>query len=133
MTTAQSVGVGVLIGWLLILTGMVSYNRFVRQRNLVAESWRQIDVELVRRHDLVPGLVATVQGYATHERALFEMVETGAHPKDIAQAHGFEAMSADALGAALDGVIAAHPDEWARFREGDDKARGKLMGFFVGQ
>jgi aspartyl-tRNA(Asn)/glutamyl-tRNA(Gln) amidotransferase subunit B len=42
-------------------------------------------------------------------------------------------MGADALGAALDGVIAAHPDEWARFREGDDKARGRLMGFFVGQ
>jgi aspartyl-tRNA(Asn)/glutamyl-tRNA(Gln) amidotransferase subunit B len=64
---------------------------------------------------------------------LAEMVETGAHPKDIAQARGFEAMGADALGAALDGVIAAHPEEWARFREGDDKARGRLMGFFVGQ
>ena len=64
---------------------------------------------------------------------LAEMVETGAHPKDIAQAHGFEAMSADAVAAAVDGVIAANPDEWTRFREGDDKARGKLTGFFVGK
>jgi aspartyl-tRNA(Asn)/glutamyl-tRNA(Gln) amidotransferase subunit B len=42
-------------------------------------------------------------------------------------------MSADAVGAAVDEVIAAHPDEWTRFREGDDKARGKLTGFFVGK
>jgi aspartyl-tRNA(Asn)/glutamyl-tRNA(Gln) amidotransferase subunit B len=64
---------------------------------------------------------------------LAEMVETGAHPKDIAQARGFEAMDGDALGAAVDDVIAAHPDEWSRFREGDDRARGKLTGFFVGR
>jgi aspartyl-tRNA(Asn)/glutamyl-tRNA(Gln) amidotransferase subunit B len=64
---------------------------------------------------------------------LAEMVETGAHPKDIAQAHGFEAMDADALAAAVDKVIAAHPEEWTRFREGDDRARGKLTGFFVGK
>ncbi|HZM41289.1 MAG TPA: Asp-tRNA(Asn)/Glu-tRNA(Gln) amidotransferase subunit GatB [Acidimicrobiales bacterium] len=64
---------------------------------------------------------------------LAEMVETGVHPKDIAQAHGFEAMDADALAAAVDKVIAGHPDEWTRFREGDDKARGKLIGFFVGK
>ena len=47
---------------------VVSYNRFVRQRNLVQESWRQIDVELHRRHDLIPNLVETVKGYAAHER-----------------------------------------------------------------
>jgi LemA protein len=44
----------------------------VRQRNLVAESWRQIDVELQRRHDLIPNLVETVQGYAAHERQVFD-------------------------------------------------------------
>jgi LemA protein len=62
----------------VVLLGLVwlavSYNRFVRQRNLVAESWRQVDVELVRRHDLVPDLVAVVQGFAAHERAVFERV-----------------------------------------------------------
>jgi LemA protein len=59
---------------LLALAVVVSYNRFVKQRNLVQESWRQIDVELTRRHDLVPNLVSTVQGYAAHERGTFEAV-----------------------------------------------------------
>jgi LemA protein len=59
---------------LVLLAIAVSYNRFVKQRNLVQESWRQIDVELTRRHDLVPNLVSTVQGYAAHERGTFEAV-----------------------------------------------------------
>jgi aspartyl-tRNA(Asn)/glutamyl-tRNA(Gln) amidotransferase subunit B len=62
-----------------------------------------------------------------------EMVATGADPAAIAKAKGFEAMGPDALGAVVDEVIAAHPDEWARFVGGDDKARGKLTGFFVGK
>jgi len=53
---------------------VVSYNRFIRQRNLVQESWRQVDVELKRRHDLIPNLVETVKGYATHEREVFDAV-----------------------------------------------------------
>src|SRR2546423_7489080 len=59
---------------LLVIAVIVSYNRFVRQRNLVQESWRQIDVELNRRHDLIPNLVETVRGYAAHERGVFEAV-----------------------------------------------------------
>jgi LemA protein len=59
---------------LLVIGVIVSYNRFVRQRNVVQESWRQIDVELTRRHDLIPNLVETVRGYAAHERGTFEAV-----------------------------------------------------------
>ena len=59
---------------LLVLAVIVSYNRFVRQRNLVEESWRQVDVELRRRYDLIPNLVETVKGYAAHERATLEAV-----------------------------------------------------------
>jgi LemA protein len=59
---------------LLAVAIVVSYNRFVRQRNLVQESWRQVDVELKRRHDLIPNLVETVKGYATHEREVFDAV-----------------------------------------------------------
>jgi LemA protein len=51
-----------------------SYNGLVRLRNLVQESWRQIDVELKRRHDLIPNLVETVKGYAAHERETLEQV-----------------------------------------------------------
>lgn len=58
----------------LALCVVASYNRFVRQRNLVEESWRQVDVELRRRYDLIPNLVETVKGYAAHERAVFEAV-----------------------------------------------------------
>ncbi len=69
--TVALVIIGVVILVLLIIP-IVSYNRFVRERNLVAESWRQIDVELQRRHDLIPNLVETVQGYAAHERHVFD-------------------------------------------------------------
>ncbi len=62
----------IVVVLLLLISPIVSYNRFVRQRNLVAESWRQIDVELQRRHDLIPNLVQTVQAYATHERQVFD-------------------------------------------------------------
>ncbi|TBL30510.1 LemA family protein, partial [Verrucosispora sp. SN26_14.1] len=46
----------------------VAYNRLVRCRNQVRASWAQIDVQLSRRHDLIPNLVETVKGYAAHER-----------------------------------------------------------------
>lgn len=67
------------------------------------------------------------------KQVLAEMIATGGSPAEIAKAKGFEAMSSDALGDAVDGVIAANPDEWTRFRDGDEKVRGKLTGFFVGQ
>lgn len=53
---------------------MAIYNGLVRIRNAVRESWSQIDVELTRRHDLVPNLCAVVAGYATHEREVLEAV-----------------------------------------------------------
>ncbi len=59
---------------LLLIGVVVSYNRFVSQRNLVQESWRQVDVELHRRYDLIPNLVETVKGYATHEQTIFNEV-----------------------------------------------------------
>ena len=58
----------------LVVAFIASYNRFVRQRNLVQESWRQIDVELRRRHDLIPNLVETVKGYAAQERTVLTAV-----------------------------------------------------------
>jgi LemA protein len=58
----------------LVVAFAVAYNALVRLRNKVSEAWSGIDVQLERRHDLIPNLVATVQGYAAHERALFEEV-----------------------------------------------------------
>jgi LemA protein len=61
----------------VVLLGVVwAFNGLVRRRNRTAEAWSQIDVELKRRHDLVPNLVETVKGYASHESATFEAVTT---------------------------------------------------------
>lgn len=68
--------VWVLIGVVVVLallTGWM-FNGLVRRRNRTAEAWSQIDVELKRRHDLIPNLVATVKGYATHESGTFVAV-----------------------------------------------------------
>ncbi len=58
----------------VVLAVASSYNRFVRQRNLIRDSWSNIDTELRRRHDLIPNLVETVEGYAVHEREVLSEV-----------------------------------------------------------
>ncbi|MFP4312635.1 MAG: LemA family protein [Nitriliruptoraceae bacterium] len=65
-------GVGVLV--VLITLVIVSYNRFVAQMASMDATWANVEGELQRRHDLVPNLVATVQGYARHEQAVFDRV-----------------------------------------------------------
>ncbi|UHD17996.1 LemA family protein [Thiocapsa bogorovii] len=57
------------LGW-----GIGVFNRLVRLRNRVRAAWSDIDVQLTRRHDLIPMLVEAVRGYATHEKTLFEAV-----------------------------------------------------------
>ncbi len=63
---------GVIV--LVAIVGVISYNRFVSQKNLIKDAWANIDTELRRRYDLIPNLVETVKGYATHEREVFEEV-----------------------------------------------------------
>jgi LemA protein len=58
----------------VLLVVILAFNGLVRKRNRTQEAWSQIDVELKRRHDLVPNLVETVKGYAAHERETFEAV-----------------------------------------------------------
>ena len=58
----------------LALWAVALYNGFIRSRNLIQESWRQIDVELNRRYDLIPNLVETVRAYAAHERNTLENI-----------------------------------------------------------
>ncbi len=59
---------------IIALVAMGSYNGFVKSRNLIQESWRQIDVELNRRYELLPNLVETVRAFASHERNTLEDV-----------------------------------------------------------
>ena len=64
------IGVIVLIALILIFV----YNSLIKLRNRVEEAWSDIDVQLKRRHDLIPNLVETVKGYAKHEKETFENV-----------------------------------------------------------
>ena len=79
----------VLAGWLIGV-----YNGLIRSRNRVDEAWSDIDVQTKRRYDLIPNLVETVKGYASHEKELFEnvtkarsqaMQAEGAHDKGVAE------------------------------------------------
>jgi LemA protein len=70
------VGAVIVAAALLVLAAIVLYNRLVRLRNRVDNAWAQVDVQLQRRHDLIPNLVETVKGYAAHERTTFEEVTT---------------------------------------------------------
>lgn len=63
-----------VVAGVLVLYVVALYNGFVRLKTRVEEAWSDIDVQLKRRYDLIPNLVNTVKGYATHERELLEKV-----------------------------------------------------------
>jgi LemA protein len=78
----------VILVVVLAAGGVLAFNGLVRRRNRTREAWSQIDVELKRRHDLIPNLVETVKGYASHERATFEAVTAARAGAINAQATG---------------------------------------------
>lgn len=97
---------GAVVG-VLLLCLVVMYNRFVRQRTLVDESWGGIDIELTRRHDLIPALVELVRGYAAHEQATLEAL---VRARESATAHAADRPATrsayeDAVGGALAQVL----------------------------
>ena len=99
----------VIVGW-----AVVTYNGLIKLRNLVQEAWRQIDVELTRRHDLIGNLVETVKGYAAHERGTLEDVVKArsaamAPGQSPAQQAESENMLSQALGRLL-AIVEAYPD-----------------------
>jgi LemA protein len=85
---------------LILIFGVVSYNRFVSQRQLIKDAWANIDTELRRRYDLIPNLVETVRGYASHERTVFENVTR-------ARAAAASATGSPAAQAAAEGPLVA--------------------------
>ena len=86
---------------LILIFGVVSYNRFVSQRQLIKDAWANIDTELRRRYDLmIPNLVETVRGYASHERTVFENVTR-------ARAAATSATGSPAAQAAAEGPLVA--------------------------
>ena len=97
----------------MIGLGVLLYNRLIRLRNKVEEAWAQIDVQLQRRHDLIPNLVNTVKGYAEHEKSVFEEVTAARAAAVSAQGAAAAGQAEDALGAALGRLFAVaenYPD-----------------------
>jgi LemA protein len=85
-----------IVGGVLVLWAIMSYNRLVSLREQVRAAWAQIDVLLKRRHDLIPNVVETVKGYASHERETLERViaardsavAASGNPTQLSQAEG---------------------------------------------
>ena len=97
--------VAIIVIAVILLLGLVWVlirNSIIGSRNRVDEAWSGIDVQLKRRHDLVPNLVETVKGYATHERETFEKVTqaraAAMQASGPAEAGAAEGMLSQALG-----------------------------------
>jgi len=109
--TVLIIAVIVLALLIIFLVGM--YNSLIRLRNQVDNAWSQIDVQLKRRHDLIPNLVETARGYMQHERGTFEAI-TQARSRAIGAKTVSEASKAEGtLGEALSKfmlVVENYPD-----------------------
>jgi LemA protein len=98
---------------LLVIFVIAVYNRLVKFRNRIEAAWAQIDVQLKRRHDLIPNLVETVKGYAAHERETFENVVKARQQAVQAQGVENQAQAENMLTSALRQLFAvaeAYPD-----------------------
>ncbi|MCX5043373.1 LemA family protein [Aldersonia sp. NBC_00410] len=101
-----AVGVLILIGIVVVIVAIGMYNRLVRERNGVDNAWAQTEVQLKRRYDLIPNLVETVKGYASHERQTFEAVTAARSAAIDARGPAEQAKAENALSAALRSVFA---------------------------
>jgi LemA protein len=103
----------VAIVLIAILIFVVQYNGLVRLRNRIDNAWSQIDVQLQRRHDLIPNLVETVKGYAAHERETLERVVQARNQAVSAQGPAAQGQAENVLTGALRQLFAvaeAYPD-----------------------
>lgn len=110
MTTLIIVAVIVV---LLVFFVIAIYNSLIRLRNQVDNAWSQIDVQLKRRHDLIPNLVETAKGYMKHERETFEAITQARSQAMGAKTVGEAAKAEGALGEALSKfmlVVENYPD-----------------------
>ena len=97
-----------IVAAILLVLLLKTYNSLVRMRNIVRNGWSDIDVQLTRRHDLVPNLVESVRGYMTHERETLEAVAR-ARSQAIASAGaslGTRAVAEMTLGGAVGNLFA---------------------------
>ncbi len=105
----------IILGIVVVLVIVVIsiYNKLVRFRNRIENAWAQIDVQLKRRWDLIPNLVETVKGYASHEKETLEAVISARNAATTAQGPEAQAQSENLLTGALRQLFAlseAYPD-----------------------
>ena len=103
----------VAIALVIVMVLVTIYNRLVRRRNRAEESWAQIDVQLKRRYDLIPNLVETVKGYASHESETLEKVTQARNMAINAGTVKEQAQAENMLTGALKSLFAvseAYPD-----------------------
>jgi LemA protein len=86
---------------LLVLWVFATYNGLVTKRNRIDNAWGQVEVQTKRRYDLIPNLVETVKGYASHESATFEAVVRARNAAQSAQGPGAQAQAENLLTGAL--------------------------------
>ena len=112
ISVVPAIIVGVIVV-IVVLFFWLGFNGLVRNRNRVDNAWSQIDVQLKRRHDLIPNLVEAVKGYAAHERGTFEAVTTARANAINAQGPEQTANAENQLTGALKSLFAvaeAYPD-----------------------
>jgi LemA protein len=102
----SAVWIAVALVALVLVYAIYLFNRLVSLRNRVDNGWSQIDVQLRRRYDLIPNLVETVKGYATHERELFEHVAEARSQAIGASTVGDQAQAENQLTAGLRRLMA---------------------------
>jgi LemA protein len=103
----------IIILAILVLWVIMMYNGLIRLKNRVDEAWSDIDVQLKRRHDLIPNLVNTVKGYAAHEKELFEKVTQARAQAISAQTPADKEKAENMLSGTLKSLFAvaeAYPD-----------------------
>jgi LemA protein len=104
MSIALIVVIAIIVLLLVLLA--VLYNRLVRLRNGCQNAWAQVDVQLKRRHDLIPNLVESVKGYAAHERGTFDEVTQARAAAQQAQGPAQQAQAENILTQALGRLFA---------------------------
>jgi len=114
--------VGVIVLW-----AVMAYNKLIKERNRVDTAWSHVDVQLQRRSDLIPNLVETVKGYASHERETFERVTEARGASNSASTPGEQAQADNFLTGALRQLFAvaeAYPE--LRASENFQNLQGEL-------
>ena len=116
-----------IVAGVLVLILIFIYNRLVRLRNRTDNAWAQVDVQLKRRYDLIPNLVETVKGYASHEKTTFEEVVKARNVAQAAEGIAEQAAAENVLTGALRKLFAlaeAYPE--LRASENFQQLQGEL-------